>query len=66
MKHVNLRLDDELHADLTAAARKNHRSLQQQIIWQLEAPYLRHRREHEAGFQDQRHMPGSSHAEEKP
>jgi predicted transcriptional regulator len=36
MKSVNVRLDDELHARLKAAAERDHRSLQQQITWLLE------------------------------
>jgi hypothetical protein len=36
MKSINLRLDDDLHADLKEAARQSNRSLQQQIIWLLE------------------------------
>ena len=37
MKNVNVRLDDNLHARLVAAAERDRRSLQQQIIWLLEA-----------------------------
>jgi len=36
MKSISLRLDDDLHARLKAAAERDHRSLQQQITWLLE------------------------------
>jgi len=36
MKSVNVRLDDDLHARLKAAAERDHRSLQQQITWLLD------------------------------
>ena len=35
MKNINLRLDDDLHAQLKAAAEQDNRSLQQQITWLL-------------------------------
>ena len=36
-KNVNLRLDDNLHARLTAAAEEDNRSLQREIVSLLEA-----------------------------
>lgn len=47
MKHVNLRLPDELHAELAEAARADERSLNSEIIWLLrrmleQRPYERH------------------------
>jgi hypothetical protein len=38
MKHLNLQLDDYLHAELVAAARKANRSLQGEILWRLRLP----------------------------
>jgi len=35
MKNINLRLDDDLHAELKQKARQEDRSLQQQIIYLL-------------------------------
>lgn len=35
MKSINVRLDDDLHARLKAAAERDNRSLQQQIVWLL-------------------------------
>lgn len=37
MKNVNVRLDDDLHAELKKAAERDNRSLQQQIVWLLRA-----------------------------
>jgi len=37
MKNVNVRLDDDLHAQLKKAAERDNRSLQQQIVWLLKA-----------------------------
>jgi len=36
MKTLNLRLDDELHAKLRELADRDHRSMNQQIVWLLE------------------------------
>lgn len=38
MPNLNLRLTEELHATLKAAAAKNHRSLQNEIVHRLEEP----------------------------
>ena len=36
MKKLNLRLSDELHAELVASAKAEHRSLQAEIVMRLE------------------------------
>lgn len=36
MKTLNLRLDDGLHAKLKEAAERDHRSVNQEIVWLLE------------------------------
>jgi predicted HicB family RNase H-like nuclease len=36
MKHINLRVPDDLHARLVAAAERDRRSLNGEILWLLE------------------------------
>lgn len=35
MRHVNLRLPDDVHADLKAAAAEDDRSLNGEVVWLL-------------------------------